>query len=188
MGLLLHEKPERYDEAESAFRKAIELDPSLESPYLNLGQLYLDLGKHDKAIQIFSEAVSFNHAFSRCYRMRGLVYQTRGELEAALKDYRQALELQPDYGSARMSLFGLLTKMGKTTEAGEHEELARSFAEDASEYNRACFESLCGNDEEALDLLEASLEKGRPSKDWARQDPDLENLWDDPRFKILVGE
>jgi len=90
--------------------------------------------------------------------MRGLAYQTRSEFEAALEDYRQALELQPDFGLARMSLFGLLTKMGKTTEAGEHKELARSFAKDDSEYNRACFESLCGNDEEALDLLEAALE------------------------------
>jgi len=120
--------------------------------------------------------------------MRGLVYQTRGELEAALKDYRQALELQPDYGLARMSLFGLLKKMGKATDAGKHEELARSFAEDASEYNRACFESLCGNDEEALDLLEIALEKRQSSKDWARQDPDLENLRDNLRFIILLGE
>ena len=120
--------------------------------------------------------------------MRGLVYQTKGEIELALHDYRQAVELLPDYGLARMSLFGLLMKTGKVSEAGKHEELARLFAKNDSEYNQACFEALCGNDDDALDLLETAFANGQSSKVWARQDPDLESLRENPRFKQLVSE
>ena len=186
--LLSDEHFKRYEEAEAAYRKAIKLNPGLEYPHLNLGQLYFDTGKYDDAIRTFSKAIDFDSNFARCYRMRGLVYQTKGEIEAALNDYRKAVELQPDYGSARMSLFGLLMKTGKVVEAREHEKLARSFAERDSEYNQACFEALCGNDDDALDLLEIAFERGQSSKAWARQDPDLENLRDNPRFQELVGE
>ena len=186
--LLSDEKLERYEEAEAAYRKAIELNPGLEYSHLNLGQLYFDTGKYADAIHIFSKAIDFDSNFGRCYRMRGLVYQTKGEIELALHDYRQAVELLPDYGLARMSLFGLLMKTGKVSEAGKHEELARLFAKNDSEYNQACFEALCGNDDDALDLLETAFANGQSSKVWARQDPDLESLRENPRFKQLVSE
>jgi hypothetical protein len=32
------------------------------------------------------------------------------------------------------------------------------------------------------------MEKGQSSKEWARQDPDFENIRNDPRFKEIVGE
>ena len=56
-----------------------------------------------------------------------------------------------------------------------------------SEYNRACFAAICGDREETLRLLEIALEKRQVPRDWARQDPDLESLHDDPRFWALVG-
>jgi len=40
--------------------------------------------------------------------------------------------------------------------------------------------------DEALTLLKIALEKGQSSKDWARQDPDLENLHTDKRFIALL--
>ncbi len=187
-GLLLHEHFKRYEEAEAAYRKAIELNPVLEYPYLYLGELYFDWDKFDDAIKVYSEALSINSDFARCYRMRGLVYQVRGEIETALGDYRRAVELAPDYGVARMSLFGLLMKMGKTAEANEHEELVRTFVKDDDEYNRACFEALCGNEEEALNLLEIALKSGQASQEWACQDPDLESLRNNLRFWTLVGD
>jgi tetratricopeptide (TPR) repeat protein len=186
--LLSDENLKRYDEAEAAYRKAIELNPPLDFAHVNLGQLYFDLGKPQEAINILTEAIKLSLESARCYRQRGIIYQTIGDLETALDDYKKAIELQPDYGIVRMSLFGLLKKLGRNDEAKEHESLAREFAKTESEYNRACFESLCGNTQEALSLLEIALEKGNSSKEWARQDPDLENIRDDPRFKELVGE
>jgi len=175
-------------EAEAAYRKAIELNPSFDIAYVNLGQLLLDQGKVKEAVNILTEAIQHNPESARCYRQRGLFYQTAGSDQSAMDDYRQAIALQPDYGIVRMSLFGLLMKIGNTEEASQHEALAREFAKNESEYNRACFESLCNNTEEAVNLLKIAFEKGESSKEWAKQDPDLENIRNDPRFKELVGE
>ena len=65
---------------------------------------------------------------------------------------------------------------------------ANPFAKDENEYNRACFESIRGNIDQALELLKIGLELRQSSKDWAKQDPDFDNIRDDPRFKELVGE
>jgi len=57
-----------------------------------------------------------------------------------------------------------------------------------SEYNRACFEAICGNVEEALALLKVALEKKQASLEWARGDPDFASIREDARFRALVGE
>ena len=62
-------------------------------------------------------------------------------------------------------------------------------------YNLACTYALLGETAEALRWLEVELEEGQPSAAararqaaWARTDPDLASLRDDPRFEALVGE
>ena len=54
-------------------------------------------------------------------------------------------------------------------------------------YNLACLKSILGNASSALEYLEKALANGF-DRVWAKQDPDLENLHNDPRFKELVGE
>lgn len=52
---------------------------------------------------------------------------------------------------------------------------------------KLALEAICGNKDKALELVKIGLEKNQQSKQWARQDPDFENIRDDPRFKELVG-
>jgi len=82
----------------------------------------------------------------------------------------------------------VLKNAGRISEAKKQEETARKLIENESEYNRACFEILCENTEKGLALLKTAFEKGQSSKEWAGQDPDFENIRDDPRFKELIGE
>ena len=78
--------------------------------------------------------------------------------------------------------------LGRNNEAEEQEKVARELIKRENEYNQACFEAICGNFDKALELLKIGLEKRQSSKDWARRDPDFENLRGDPRFKELVDE
>ena len=62
-------------------------------------------------------------------------------------------------------------------------------------YNVACTWALLGEKDLALDCLQRNLEQSPMSagardkqKEWARKDPDLSSLRDDPRFRALVGE
>jgi hypothetical protein len=80
-----------------------------------------------------------------------------------------------------------LRRLNREAEAQVEMERARPLVEKESEYNRACFFAICGETEEALHLLETALQKGEVSKDWARQDPDFESLWEHPKFKELTA-
>jgi len=55
------------------------------------------------------------------------------------------------------------------------------------EYNRACFEAICGNKDQAIKLLEFALETKQTPLEWVLADPDLEPIHEDPRFKALVS-
>jgi hypothetical protein len=57
-----------------------------------------------------------------------------------------------------------------------------------SEYDRACFEAISGNVDQALVLLKGVFEQDQVSSAWAKRDPDLEFIRDDPRFNTLVAE
>jgi tetratricopeptide (TPR) repeat protein len=82
--------------------------------------------------------------------------------------------------------------------SGRAEE-ARALVEDLPEsprsyYNLACTHALLGEVGEALRYLELDLTTNRPSraalerqKAWARRDPDLASLREDPRFEVLTA-
>ena len=56
------------------------------------------------------------------------------------------------------------------------------------EYNRACFESISGNADQAFALLETALEKGQIQEAMLRSDPDLDFIRNDVRFEALLNK
>jgi len=55
-------------------------------------------------------------------------------------------------------------------------------------YNAACTYGVMEKKAEALDLLRKMKEHGFSQLDWARRDPDLACLHNDPEFLALLGE
>ena len=56
-----------------------------------------------------------------------------------------------------------------------------------NKYNRACFESICGNVTEALVLLRAALNLGQIDANWVERDPDFDFIRNDPGFQELLA-
>jgi len=58
LGLLLREQPDHADEAEAAYRRAAELDPSNPYPVANLARLWAALGRGPEASTAYRQAVA----------------------------------------------------------------------------------------------------------------------------------
>ncbi|PHQ35653.1 tetratricopeptide repeat protein [Rhodopirellula bahusiensis] len=54
------------------------------------------LGKQEKAMEDFNEAIDKGYEVAHAYSSRGLFFAARGEHESAIKDYERALKLDPE--------------------------------------------------------------------------------------------
>ncbi|MGA2027936.1 MAG: tetratricopeptide repeat protein, partial [Syntrophobacteraceae bacterium] len=118
---------ERFEEAEAAYRKTIELEPNYTWAWVQLGQLLHDkLARFEEAEAAYRKAIelgpSYNWAWSNLGR---LLHQKLGRYEEAEAAYRKAIELEPKYYWPWVQL-GLLL----------HEKLER-FVEAEGAYRKA---------------------------------------------------
>ncbi|MEW6102287.1 MAG: DUF2723 domain-containing protein [bacterium] len=83
-----------YDEAIFCLKSAIKIDPNKPSSFYNLGILYRDSGKLDKAEEIFKNMIKNFKGADGHYGL-GMVYQKKNKLDDAIKEYKEAISLDP---------------------------------------------------------------------------------------------
>ncbi|MFL6292636.1 MAG: tetratricopeptide repeat protein [Thermoanaerobaculia bacterium] len=86
---------ERADEAETAYRKAIELDPDKVSALFNLAQLQQQRGEKREALRLYDRVVEIqpNHAWAH-YQI-GTLYEGWNQDSRAVEHYARAFALDP---------------------------------------------------------------------------------------------
>ncbi len=85
-----------YSEAEKAFKTAISLDPKLERPYYELGDLYLlGLHKPDDAIAAYKSALALKPYDSRVHYTLANALAEAGHLDEAQAQLDEAARLDP---------------------------------------------------------------------------------------------
>ena len=177
----------RHEEALAAYQQAIALDPKFALPHNGRGNVYRALGRHEEALSAYQQAIALDPTYALPHNGRGTVYRDLGRHEEALSAYQQAITLDSQNGVSHTTLAGLYRQLGQETEYQKHIEIARGLMAKESEYNRACFEAIVGNHEEALTLLAQALAQAPSKRLWAQQDPDFASLRQDPRFQALVN-
>ena len=181
-----------YDKAEKAYQKAIEVNPLEANFHKNFGSFLSDMKRYAEAKGAYLKAIQINPEDSEAYFKLGSLGEIQKDTEDALSNYNKALKFQENHRLARLSLYILLNQLGRKEEAKKHKNLVDKIIEETlekgNEYDRACFESHCGNIDKAIDLLKVAIEKEQSSPAWAKQDPNLENLRADPRFWEIIGE
>jgi adenylate cyclase len=125
-------------------------------------QLYTSLNQKEKAIEVTKEGI---------------------------KRVRAMLELNPrDNRALNMGAFALL-RLGQTPEAVKWmaKSLKNAPMDSIIQYNGACFFSLAGDVEMALDRLEHCLIKvGNISREWLEHDSDIDNIRNHPRYAEII--
>ncbi len=101
---------QKFDEAITAYTKAIEKNPNDFAFYNNRGVAFHAKGDYEQAIADYTKAVELNPYHFSSYNNRGAAYEDIGVIERAIADYQKALELEPDNKTAQMNLNKILGK------------------------------------------------------------------------------
>ncbi|HVN93900.1 MAG TPA: protein kinase [Terracidiphilus sp.] len=188
---------ELHDEAVRMVKKAIERKRDCEGAYYLLCRALFAAGRYQEVLDVAETAIEASGedynvyvpiansmgALGKSEEMRNLLQRRIGALENHLKQV-------PEDARARILLGGDYARLSRTDDALRELNLAVTLrANEASIlYNAACLYCELHRKTEALDSLRKAWEAGFRDAVWARRDPDLLMLHDDPEFNRLYPE
>jgi adenylate cyclase len=182
----------RYPEAMAEFDRAIALDPNLFEAHYFYARACFAQGKLDEAARLFQHAADIKPDDYQALLVLIGVLRSLGrdqDLRAAAEEgvLRAERELVRHPANPRPAYLGAvgLAALGQLDRAKDW--AARALAIDPedvlAQYNVACFYSLAGEHEKAIDLLLALLPRaGRQTKEWVKHDSDLNPIRSHARF------
>jgi serine/threonine protein kinase/tetratricopeptide (TPR) repeat protein len=185
---------ELHDEAVRMVRKAIERKKDCEGAYYLLCRALFSAGRYQEVADLVEIALEAGGEDYNVYvpiinalgalgkeELRGNVLLRR---VVALENH---LRHVPEDPRARILLAADYAKQGRVDDAIKELNLAITLrANEASIlYNAACTFAMLNRKTEALDTLRKAWELGFKDATWARRDPDLVLLHDDPEFEKM---
>jgi adenylate cyclase len=187
---------QNYKKAEEEFEKAIALDPKNFRGWYFFGRAKVREGDLQRALKLFDRASCVRVEDFQSVLLQAQLYISLGQKGKAIevtregiKRVRAMLELNPDDNRAlNMGAFALL-RLGQAQEAVKwmSASLKNAPMNSIIQYNGACFFSLAGEIELALDCLEHCLIKvGNISREWLEHDSDLDNIRSHSRFAEVI--
>lgn len=105
---LFYQNNKMYSEAVDLYYEIKEIDPLNLDANFNLGFIFMELHSYDEAINFFTDVIVSQAQYYKAYFARGICHEKKGNIIYAEKDYRQALEIYPDYLDAQKRLEKLL--------------------------------------------------------------------------------
>lgn len=106
------------------YKKSLALQPSLADAHYNLGVLYAERGKLQRALVSYNLAVSFRPDMTEAHNNLGVVHKELGNLPKALECYKRALQSDRQHHQTHNNIAVVYTLLGEVDKASEHLQLA----------------------------------------------------------------
>lgn len=119
-GCRLEVEPEALDDAEHAYRRAIENDPQLACAYTNLGNIRYLVGAVDDARALYEKAVELEPEQPEAHYNLAFLTSEEGDLGRAIELFERTLSLDPEFADAHFNLAMALIESGRTRQAQRH--------------------------------------------------------------------
>jgi tetratricopeptide (TPR) repeat protein len=116
--------------AETAYRRAIELDPKHADAHVNLGRLLHQAGRVNAAADQYRQALLVQAHPTAAFNL-GIALEDLGRSGEAAQAYRAAIELDPALAEAHYNLANLCQRQGDRLSAIRHLKAYRSLREHA---------------------------------------------------------
>jgi tetratricopeptide (TPR) repeat protein len=148
--------------------------------------VYRALKRYDEAMAAYQQAIALEPDEAYCQSNLGSTLRLLGRWAEAEVAIRRSLALNSEDWTDWFVLADLLRR--RKDEQGWQEALAQAqpLVDYSDLYNAACYESVAGHLDRALELLAQAAAAGRFNPDWAQVDPALHWVRHDPRFWELV--
>lgn len=89
-------KEEKYQEALSAYGRAIALDAANPIYYCNRAAAFSRIGEYQKAIDDCHQAIRYDANYGKAYGRLGLAYSKMNRHQEAIDAYKNAMRIEPD--------------------------------------------------------------------------------------------
>lgn len=156
----LSQQPDRVEEAESAFQKALSKDPQNAAAWTHFG-FFLSARKQspEQAVEALNHGLTLNPENAHAWSNYGAALHQLGRAEEALDAYDRALALEPDTVFAWCNRGAILDDLRRTEEALESLDRALALSPEnvAAWLNRATILARLGRHEEALQACDRVL-------------------------------
>jgi adenylate cyclase len=186
----------KYRKAEKEFTTAIQLDPGNFQAWYFFARAKVHEGDMPRALKLFDCASRVRPVDYQSVLLQAQLYNSLGREDKAIEittsgieRVRAALALNPEDNRARNMGAFALWRLGETREAEQWmmHSLENAPMDSIIQYNGACFFSLAGQVDRALDCLENCLVKvGNINREWLVHDSDMNNIRDHPRFAEII--
>ena len=175
---------------ETDILKRIEQNSQNAKAYYDLGYLLAqNPARASEAETAYRQAIAFEPNNAQYIYRLGLLLHDHlhrfGETEIA---YRRSVELAPENPFYYGGLISLLVQQSRRSEALVLSIKMRALLNTREQwYGLATLDAILGNADAAFESLGKATCANKIDREWARNDPDLASIRDDPRFDEIVG-
>ena len=185
----------KFEEATASSRKAIELDPEDPIAYWTLGRIHFSTGEFEQAYTLYQRVIELSPGFLSVYADLKMACEQLGRQEGV--EYARSTLLErlpthllqnPDDARAHIIHALMLADVKRKDEALREcaQAIELSPGDPVMLYNCTCFYSRLGEVDRSLDAMRQAIAAGYANIEWAKQDPDLNLLRENPEFQTLM--
>jgi tetratricopeptide (TPR) repeat protein len=179
-------------QAETAFRKALELDARFTNDWYRLGHVLRLQGRHEEARHAYLRVLEIDPKDISAHYEAGAISQLIGDdaaaeryLRTVITESERSLKTNPD-GERFLELASAYARMGARPRAQAIMQNAAALTANLH-VERAGVLVQLGRDAEAIATLENAVDNGFRNLFWMRAQADLHTLQNDPRFLAVVA-
>ncbi len=114
---MVYSRQGQSDEALSALKKALSIDPYCFEAHYNLGNVYREKEAFNEAINNYKKALKINPDFAEAHNNLGMTYGKKGLLDEAISEFSSALTINPTLVDAHYNRGITYGKQGRLDEA-----------------------------------------------------------------------